>query len=304
MNPAASHRVAFIAGLLLGIGIGLFYTWVIDPVELAHTSPPYMRRDYRQDWERMAILAYVADGDFERARRRLEGLDQQEIAAVLRDVIEEYIAAGQPASVLRQLAALAQALDVYTPAMAIYMYTVSPPETTPPGPSLSPLPASAVATPTPFPTFTPTPTPKPTVIWMPTFTPAPTVPLPSLTYTPTGAPVLPAPPKFQLTAQELICAEGRAPRIEVIVEDASGNGVPGVELWLLWADGADRAVTGLKPDYGSGYADFDLITGFDYQLSVEATGVPLVRGLRATACPNSTLVGSWRVVLTRSEAGS
>jgi len=87
----------------------------------------------------------------------------------------------------------------------------------------------------------------------------------------------------------------------VVVQDENGEGVPGVEVWLTWSDGADRAVTGLKPDRGPGYADFDVDPEVAYTVSVGQLGMPLVTGLRAEPCPveeeGESFTGSWRLVL-------
>ena len=104
-------------------------------------------------------------------------------------------------------------------------------------------------------------------------------------------------------------------RIEVLVQDEDGDGVPGVELWLTWAEGADRAVTGLKPGEGPGYADFNVDPETTYAISVGELGLPLITNLQLEECPieeaaeedaeeNLTpdediapIIGSWRIVI-------
>jgi hypothetical protein len=102
--------------------------------------------------------------------------------------------------------------------------------------------------------------------------------------------------------KEQLCDPEQPWHIEVVVQDEDGEGVPAVEVWLTWAQGADRAVTGLKPDQGLGYADFNAEPDTDYTISVGELGMPLVSGLRLEACPaevgdGETVVGSWRVIL-------
>ena len=85
------------------------------------------------------------------------------------------------------------------------------------------------------------------------------------------------------------------------MQDEDGQGVPGVEVWLTWAEGADRAVTGLKPDKGTGYADFSASPDTAYTISVGELGMPLVSGLQLEECPvegyGEPIIGSWRIVL-------
>jgi len=52
--------------------------------------------------------------------------------------------------------------------------------------------------------------------------------------------------------------------------------LPGREVWLLWEDGADRAVTGFKPEIGLDIADFAVEPGHVYKLYLDIPqGVPL-----------------------------
>jgi len=77
--------------------------------------------------------------------------------------------------------------------------------------------------------------------------------------------------------------------------------VPGMEVWLTWSAGSDRAVTGLKPDYGPGYADFEVDGGTAYAISLGEFRMPLVTGLRLKEClpgePEEPFTGSWRILL-------
>jgi hypothetical protein len=287
VSSPSVRRAAPIIGLVVGLAFGLVYTWVIAPAELINTYPALLRTDYRWDWVRLAALSYVADGDLERARARLDGLRQEDVTGAIQALIEEYAAAGHPADTLRRLTALAEALDVHTPAMLVYLYT---PTSSPPVPT---------STPSPTPTSAPTKTSKPySLSPLTTPTPKPTrTPRPP---TPTPLP----PPPFRLVQQEQICEPEQAVHIEVVVQDEHGAGLAGVTVWLIWPGGADRAVTGLKPRDGVGYADFDAELGVSYALSIGELGMPLVTDLRIESCPaekkeEEPQLGSWRIVLER-----
>jgi hypothetical protein len=106
---------------------------------------------------------------------------------------------------------------------------------------------------------------------------------------------------LRLAEEEQLCDAGPPLRIEVLVEDQDGQGVPGVAVWLTWPDGADRAVTGLKPEKGTGYADFNADEGVTYAISVGELAMPLVTGLRLESCPveddEEAFLGSWRILL-------
>ncbi len=323
MSGPVLRRVALITGLVIGLTLGLVYTWGIAPVELTNTYPALLRTDYRWDWVRLTAISYVADGDLERALARLD--DIEDVAVVLEALIEEYATIGRSTKAMRRLTTLAEALDVYTPAMLVYLYTPAPPS---PVPTRTPSPTpTSTATPTPTPTFTPTPTPthtptptlepthtptstldassplptptpEPTNTLEPTNTPRPTS-TPAPTYTPTPTP--PLLDRLHLVEKELVCQPGQTPRIEVVVKDENGEGLAGVEVWLTWPGGADRAVTGLKPQQGAGYADFNAERSVSYALSIGELGIPLVTGVRIEPCPavgdERPFIGSWRILL-------
>ena len=65
-------------GLILGLAGGLVYTWVISPLEYYDTYPPLMHESYRRDWVQMTALTFGADGNWNRAKLRLHGLDVAE----------------------------------------------------------------------------------------------------------------------------------------------------------------------------------------------------------------------------------
>ena len=55
----------------LGVGLGLLYGWVIDPVDFVDLSPDTLRTDYRADYILMVAEAYQSDKDADLAARRL-----------------------------------------------------------------------------------------------------------------------------------------------------------------------------------------------------------------------------------------
>ena len=304
MNGFVTRQLALVIGLVIGLALGLLYTWVIDPLELVNTYPALLRTDYRQTWVRLAALSYVADGSLERARARLDGLKREDVDNAVQALIEDYAAAGRPADTLRSLTTLARALDVHTPAMLVYLYT--------PGAWQPTLARTLSLTPTPVPTHTRPSEASPSLTVpapQPTYTPVPVaeaaLPLPTPTLgsngTPPPTPTIPLLSRLRLTEQELVCQPGQTVYIEVVVRDERGGGLPGVEVWLTWPGGADRAVTGLKPQKGAGYVDFNAEPGVSYALSVGGLGMPLVTDLRVEPCPaqedKEPVLGSWRIVL-------
>ena len=85
------------------------------------------------------------------------------------------------------------------------------------------------------------------------------------------------------------------------MRDEHGTGLAGVKVWLIWPSGADRAITGLKPEQGRGYADFDVKWGVNYSLGIGELGTPLITAIRLEPCPvdddKDAIIGSWRIIL-------
>ena len=148
-------------GIALGLAVGLFYTWVVNPVQFYDTDPVDLRPLHKETWIQLVAAAYRQDGDLDRAYTRLAGLEDASIGQTVADITERAIQSGRPAARIRALAALADALGARTDPMMIYLatpeptlfYTATPP---PPTPTYSP---SSTPTGTPTPTSTPTRTP-------------------------------------------------------------------------------------------------------------------------------------------------
>jgi len=312
MNPRFWRWVVPSLGLVLGLALGLVYSWVINPVQLINTYPGLLRSDYRHDWIRLAALSYVADDDLGKAQARLASIESDDIIPALETLIEDFAVVGHTAETMRKLTTLAESLGANTPAMFVYAPTARDTPTTQPTVA-----STQSATPTPMPTTTPSPSPMPTntpptptqkpqVTATSEITYQPVIPSPSLTISPTNTPSLPtATPTpiltFQMVEKEQICDFATSPpHIEVLVQDEDEEPLDGIQIWLIWDDGADRAITGLKPDLGSGYADFQMDSDLTYGLGVGELGQLLVTRLRPEPCPDQDAdtppIGSWRIV--------
>ena len=258
------HWSVLIVGLVLGLAVGLVYTWGIAPLEFYDTYPPLLRKDFRDDWTRLTVLAYGAEGNWSRTQLRLQDIPQAEIQDIAEETLDQAVKAGRPLDVLQKLARLATSYGVDS--MAVNIYTGSNPVAPTPVPSALP----ATLTPTPTQTMLPpTPTPSP----VPTYSRFSTTPTPfpsaayhiiSQTLTCVDSPLL---------SVSLVVSRTTTVRRREVVEDVP---VPGREVWLLWEDGADRATTGFKPEFDPGYADFVVGPGHVYKLYIDIPqGVPV-----------------------------
>jgi hypothetical protein len=133
--------------------------------------------------------------------------------------------------------------------------------------------------------------------------PTPTIP-PEPGTSPTPAPSVTPAPSFRLAEKTAVCAApGQSGLIAVWVQDAEGNGLAGAEIVVSWATGEDRFVTGLRPERGVGYADFEMSPQVEYDVALVDYGGEVARGLTADLapglCPTGTLGLDWRVAFQR-----
>ncbi len=267
----------FALGLILGMG----YAWFIDPIRITDASPAQATEAYRHTWIRMAAEALAQDGDWDRTRARLDTLRDPALSQTITTLFEQSDAQGdKPAA--RALAQLADRLGTRTAGMSVYLITSLIPPTPEPSPAATTFSASPQATLRPtLPGEAATLTPTPTV------TPRASTPTPVPTYN----------PAYQIISQFAECTRPPAvPQIRVTVQDAAGQPLAGVTIWLTWDGGDDRFVTGLKPEINAGYGDFDMLRNRIYNVSIDQPASIIATGLQAEACAAGGAV-SWRLVV-------
>lgn len=272
-----------LTGMIIGVALGLIIAWVISPVQYVDTDPSTLASSYKEQYRLVIALAYNAERDLEWARARLNLIDPdgtiQELAAQAQRMLAENQSAQEARALTELAAALSQPVGSERPTTT--QASASGVEEQPDSSQSTPANAvDAIATPNlaaavqtatvPIPTRTPTITPT----RAPTFTPRPTA---------TPMQVLDAP--FVLVDQREVC-DGSIPAnlMQVFVSDADGNPLPGVRIAVTWQDGEDIFYSGLTPEIGPGYADFQMDTGIVYDVKVGEVS-DLLSGLKIdSAC--------------------
>jgi hypothetical protein len=255
-------RVARIFVIVLvtvtGLGAGLTYTWVLDPVEYYDTAPDSLYIEDKLVYLALIGDLYVYEGDLAKARGRLGELGVEADGPILADLIESYLDSGGQPEDVRNLARLAEALGANGGVLLVF----GPGSTPAPQPTPTPT-APPGASPTPFPSATPL-------------------------------------PSFRLVEQTAICADPGLPgQIAIWVQDAEGNELAGVEVVVSWIAGQDRLFTGLQPEQGMGYADFEMSPDVEYDVTLADFGGDAALGLASTLspgiCPSGTVALNWRL---------
>jgi hypothetical protein len=297
-----------LTGLLIGAVLGLAYAWFYAPVHYVDASPASLSESYRDHYRVLISAAFLANGDLPRARARLGLLGDPDPARLLAIQAQRALAEKQPEQVINALGLLAVSLSegglpavalppTPAPMPAITQAAALPPptQTSPPVDTIPAATASTAGTTsvlaeaaTSVPTEAATPTSRPR-------TPTPTL-LPTRTATPTqGAP-------FVLKDKSPLCdIKVREPRIIIHTLDAAGQPVPGVEIIVSWPGGEDRLFTGLKPELGLGYGDFNMTPGVSYSVHL-AEGGELVQGLLSNECETRAgerFWGSWALMFAQ-----
>jgi hypothetical protein len=279
-----------LTGLLIGLGLGLIYAWLVEPVEYIDTAPHSLSPAIKERYRSLISLAYAADGDIGRARQRMALLQDSNPQNELASQAQQEVAQNGSPQESQALALLAEDISqasasdqpTLTPA-------ASPPGSKPTAKSSSQktatmAPGQAVRSPTPRPTKTNTPEA--------TFTPRVTASVQSTLG-----------PPFALKDKQKVC-DSSLPQaqLQVEVEDSSGQPVAGVRLDVTWNGGEDFFFTGLYPHITNGYADFTMSPGVTYSLRA-GEGGQTVSGLTApTDCKNSdgtAYTGGWMLTFAQ-----
>ncbi len=242
-SPSRRGNWYLLTGILIGLGLGLVYAWVLAPAKPANPTPASLRSDFKDQYRRMIASAYQSTGDLVRARSRLALLDDPDPVRALSEQAQRMLQSGNTDSSALALAELAQEIQQPAPAgnppspsnaVSITPEQAGPSTSLPPG-----SPSNSRSRPTPTPTITP------------------------------GAP-------FALIKQEKTCdpalAEGL---LQVELKDAAGQAVPGAELIITWKNGEDHFFTGLMSEMGDGYADYRMTPNVIYSLQVASTSSPV-----------------------------
>jgi len=281
------HRFPWEAllALIIGIGLGLVYAWIVSPVEVYDSAPQALRSDFKDQYRAVIAASYAANGNLSRAQARLALLGDSNPYAALSAQAQQALAAGESQRTIDQLAALASALQGPAPTVTATQFVLQNPSPTAQAtaivstfivsPTVSILAPPETETPVPFYTATPRPTP--------TDIPPPAKP-------------------FEIASQDPFCDQSLLPGLlQVIAQYTSKRQIPGIELVISWAGGEEHFFTGLKPELGNGYADFQMTPGVSYFMRAVEGGTPVI-GLTPPVCKSDSgedYFGQVLVVLQR-----
>jgi hypothetical protein len=263
--------------LLLGLGIGLAYAWIISPSNLTDTAPVTLRSDFKDQFRAAIAASYAANGNLPRTQARLDLLGGEDLTDTLNAQAQREIANGQFKQA-DQLAALAVVLENGSNTLIQNTPTIEIFQQASVEPSITPFPSPADI---PF-DFTETTEPEPVIsetqFITPVADPNTATPRPTRTALPTqGAP-------FQLTAIDTVC-DANLPEnlLQVTVYNSSRRQLAGIKIIVTWDIGGEEFFTGFKPELGNGYADFIMTPGKSYAVQL-GIGSEIATEITPPAC--------------------
>ena len=259
--------------LLAGFGLGLAYSWVISPLRVVDASPVALRADFKDSYRAAIAAAYTATGNLPRAQARLLLLKDANSVEALNAQAQRMLASGDSAQQADQVAALALALEE-GPAK------VNSPTSLPATEVVSNIKLTSTATFPPPPPDVPiilTETQTPAAVETQT-TPVASKPRPTQTVVPTlGAP-------FRLSGQEDVCDPNLPDGLlQVVVLSSNRRQMPGIKILITWDSGEEQFFTGLKPELGNGYADYQMTPNVTYTIQL-AVGSDIATGVSTPTC--------------------
>ncbi len=247
-----------IIGLIIGIAGGIYYAWNVDQRIEFNTEPWQLNEADRANYIAGITLQYGYDSDLSKAVNRLlllklsgdpiqavadmacklassSYVDNSSGQRAVRSMMTFYQLQGRSGCADNLLAST----ELSTPGIVIEAAT----------PTLRP---PATKTPTPLAAVQATPT-QITNIVIPSIQPQ---------------------ADFTLVDVRTFCSADLSGIIEVRVQEYNGDGMPGTSVTVKWDNGASTFLTGLKPERGSDYADFQMDAGKSYTVQVAGRSDP------------------------------
>ncbi len=246
-----------VIGLILGLAGGLLYAWVVNPRVEFNTEPWQLSDADRANYIAGITLQYNYDSDLTKAVNRLVvlRLTGDPIQAVADTACKlassSYVDNSSGQRAVRSMMTFYQ-LQGRTGCADTLMALTD---------QSTPNALIEAATPTLRPPATKTPTPP---------IPVTVVPTQQIVVIPSIQPQA----DFTLVDVRTYCSKELSGLIEVRVQDYNGDPIPGASITVKWDSGESSFVTGLKPERGADYADFQMDGGKSYTVQVAGRSDP------------------------------
>lgn len=272
-------------GLLIGLSGGWYYAFVINPTQEFSTRPAQLSPEEKEHYIVAIMLAHAYDGNLGITINRLAELEPgsdpvQEVADIACNLARTgYVDGTSGLLAVRAMRTFYQLQgrsgcadniipDPQSVPLQVALDVATPTATLPPPPTKTP--ASILATPTPD----------------------------GVQVVPTNAPQR----SYNGIIAQTFCSVELSGIIEIRVR-LGGEEIAGEPIRIIWEDGQSNFVSGLKPERGIGYADFQMEDGVSYIASMPGLSDPIQNPIVADSCfteSGDTAITSYRVVFLRN----
>lgn len=110
----SNRWLPILIALIAGIGMGLAYGWIIDPVDFFDLTPDTLHADYKTDYVLMTAEAYRGDQDPALAARRLAIFGSQSPSTIAKNGLDYARAHAYPDSDIALLQELVTAMQAWS----------------------------------------------------------------------------------------------------------------------------------------------------------------------------------------------
>jgi hypothetical protein len=114
-----SRWTKFLIAIIIGASAGLFYGWVVNPIEYVDISPQSLRADYKADFVLMVAESYQVDHDAGLAVRRLALIGNSTPTDIVGGALDYGLKNGYAAQDLALIQSLGEALVNWNPNLEI-----------------------------------------------------------------------------------------------------------------------------------------------------------------------------------------
>lgn len=111
------RKILFIVTILVGLGAGLLYGWVLRPAAAADNPLSALSQDYKSDYVLMVAEVYHKDGDLDLANQRLVQLQDVSPVQTASNALVYARQAGYSVDDLELISLLIQGLQNASPAV-------------------------------------------------------------------------------------------------------------------------------------------------------------------------------------------
>jgi hypothetical protein len=114
-----SRWTKFLVAVILGAAAGLFYGWVVNPVEYVDIAPESLRVDYKTDYVLMVAESYQVDQNMGLSVRRLALLGSSAPTDIVANALSYALQHEYASQDLSLLQSLGEALLTWNPNLEI-----------------------------------------------------------------------------------------------------------------------------------------------------------------------------------------